>query len=93
MSIAHRIEKQEGSPEDPGSARYSPVVIRVPEKPLALGHLDKFLSETLAGEDVAFFPIAGQQWQIRWGEMKLAIYDEKNGRVIRPTPPPKTRKR
>ena len=52
-----------------------------------------FLSETLAGEDVAFFPIAGHQWQIRWGEMKLAIYDEKNGRVIRPTPPPKTRKR
>ena len=52
-----------------------------------------FLSETLVGEDVAFFPIAGQQWQIMWGEMKLAIYDERSGRIIRPTPPQKTRKR
>ena len=52
-----------------------------------------FLSETLVGEDVAFFPIAGQQWQIMGGEMKLAIYDERSGRIIRPTPPQKTRKR
>lgn len=52
-----------------------------------------FLSETLAGEDVAFSPITGQRWQIRWGEIKLAIYDEKNGRIIRPATPRKTRKR
>jgi len=51
-----------------------------------------YLSETLVGEDVAFFPIVGDQWQITWGEMELAIYDEKNGRIIRPAPPPKTRK-
>lgn len=52
-----------------------------------------FLSNTLVGENVAFFPLDGTQWQITWGEMNLAIYDEKNGRVIRPAPPPKNRKR
>lgn len=52
-----------------------------------------FLSETLVGEDVAFIPIAGQRWQIRWGQMNLAVYHEKNGRVVRPAPPPKRRKR
>ncbi len=51
-----------------------------------------YLSETLAGEDIAFYPTADYQWQISWGEMKLAIFDENNGRIICPTSPQKTKK-
>ena len=51
-----------------------------------------YLSETLVGEDVAFYPMPNQQWQIIWNDMQLAIYDENNGRIVRPAPPPKTKK-
>ncbi len=59
---------------------------------LFLGGRQVFLSKVLVGEDVAFLPLDGDRWQIRWNEMNLAIYQENTGRVIRPTPPPKTKK-
>jgi len=47
------------------------------------------LSETLAGEDIAFILVTGKQWEMYWGRMFLAVFDERNGRVIRPPHPPK----
>jgi hypothetical protein len=40
-----------------------------------------FLSEALVGEDVAFEPLTGGHWLVRFGPMKLAKLDDKKRRI------------
>ena len=40
-----------------------------------------FLSEALAGEDVAFEPMSDSQWLVRFGPLKLAKLDERKRRI------------
>jgi hypothetical protein len=43
-----------------------------------------YLSQTLAGEDIALVPSRNRQWRIYWGTMILGTFDEKTGEITRP---------
>jgi putative transposase len=44
-----------------------------------------FITEVLVGEPVAFEPIDDRSFQVYYGPIKLAVYDEKRAKLLRPS--------